>query len=288
MSLQETLEETKKQLAAALDNEQETKEEVNDEVTEDSETGATDAESAEEAVKESDKEEAKKEEVKAEKKEDAKEPTDDAGWARLRREKAAAEKRAQEAEEKLQKKAEPNEEKENPLDNELLDLIKRNRVEKAEKEFISLEGTFAAATPDYHDVSNGYKEALYHSLRIQNPRKGHGELLDMTKNALLHKAGEYASKGLDPILEMYEEARSLGFKKVEKQVKEEVETKEEKKRPDLDNVARNKARNAGMAAAQGAKQGGGQITAEAASTMTTQEWSKIPQAERMRIIKSIN
>lgn len=288
MSLLETLEETKKQLEAL---EGKAVEEGNDDAVVESDTEESKDEN-EEADGDSEssgntetKEEAKKEEPKVEAKKE--EPIDDAGYARLRREKAAAEKRAKEAEEKLNKKVNPEAEEENPLNREVLDLIQQNRVQKAEREFIVLESDFASKTPDYHDVSNGYKEALYQSLRIQNPRKSHPELLELTKNTLLMKAGDYAARGFDPIEEMYQEARSLGFKKVEKQAAEAVEEKEEPKKASLDAIARNKARNAGMAAAQGNKGGGGQLTAESLAGMSTAEFMKIPKAERDRALKAL-
>jgi len=87
-------------------------------------------------------------------------------------------------------------------------------------------------------------------------------------------------KGLDPIEEMYHEAKELGYSAPPKAVEQE-EKKEIK--PDLDKIAANRARNAGTAAAKGTGTSG-QLTGSTAATLTAKEWAALPKAEKDRIL----
>lgn len=231
------------------------------------------------------KEEAKdppKEEAKDETKDEPKpeEKLEDKDYARIRRENAALKKKL---EEKQAPKEEASEDNQEAINRVLVDVIQTVQEQKAEREFANLETSFAENNADYHDVSNQYKVALYQSLRLQNPRESHASLLEKTKKSLLIKAGTYMSEGLDPIQEMYEEAKSLGFKATPKQ-EEKEEVKEEKEiKPDMAKVAANRARNAGTVGAKGAG-GNGTMTRAAAADMPVHEWAKLPAAEKKRLL----
>lgn len=240
------------------------------------------AEEPQEEVKEEVKEEPKAEEkpeVKVEEKKEEEEKPDAAAFARMRRELNALKKQ------KTEKKEEVAEDPQKQVNDALVEVIQTVREQKAEKEFAILESSFASQTPDYNDVSNQYKAALYNSLRLQNPRKSHAELLDMTKQSLLIKAGGYVNDGLDPIQEMYEEAKMLGFKVLPKeQPKEEAKEEEPKElKPDPAKLAANRARNAGTAGAKGAG-GEGQITRAAAAELSVKDWMKLPASEKARLL----
>jgi hypothetical protein len=278
MSLEAEIEETKKLLAEAQAKE--------GEEFEDEEQTAVE-ETEEEAVEEP---EAKVEEpVKEEVKEEPKEQLDDSGYARLRREKAAAEKLAREKEQELADlraqlaaKQEPAQEVEAPqLPPELQSIIEKERYNQAGREFNAYEDQFRRKTPDYDDVSNAYKQALAQSIKIQNPRISVDELIEKTNETLLKKAGSYLRAGFDPIEEMYHEAKELGFKAIPKEAPKEEPAKDLK--PDLAKVAANKARNAGTAGAKGAGERG-QITLAAAADMNVMEWANLPAAEKKRIL----
>ncbi len=275
MTLEEEIEETKKLLADAQAKEGEEFED---------EEQTAEEETEEEAVEEP---EAKVEEpVKEEPKE---EKLDDSGYARLRREKAAAEKLAREKEQELADlraqlaaKQEPTQEVETPqLPPELQSIIEKERYNQAGREFNAYEEQFRRKAPDYDDVSNAYKQALAQSIKIQNPRISVDELIEKTNEVLLKKAGSYLRAGFDPIEEMYYEAKELGFKAIPKEVAKEEPEKELK--PDLAKVAANKARNAGTTGAKGAGERG-QLTLAAAAEMPAMEWARLPAAEKKRIL----
>lgn len=294
MSLQDIIDETKAKIEeinvaeekkedspepereAEKDPEKEPEEENNEAEDQEADEKQDDAEAEGDPEEKEAKEEAKKDE----------EPLDDKGFARLRREKAALEKKLKDAEAKI---ANPDgEEKEadasTGMNEEFLDIIQERRIEKATREFAVLEEDFKKNVSDFDDISNGYKAALYQSLRLQNPRRSHVELLEDTKNVLLNKAGMYIKQGLDPIQEMYEEAKSLGFKAISKEEAKDDEGNEDPEiKPDLDKIAKNKKKNAGMVGGKGAG-AGGQLTRESAADMTSGEWMRLPAAEKKRIL----
>jgi len=220
-----------------------------------------------------------KEEVKEEPKEEAKEEKPDASaFARMRRELAAAKKEAEELKQKLSKPVEEPEDNYDPAVAELQAIFEERQIAKATEEFVILEENFKQSVPDYEDVSNAYRAAIYQSLKIQSPYKSHTELLRDTKTTLLKKAGTFVNQGLDPILELYEEAKSLGIRPQAK-----APVVEEAKKPSLDTIAKNKSRNSGMMGA-GGDGTGGQLTAETASGLTVSEWSKLPANEKRRLM----
>lgn len=265
MGLQEVQEEIKEELAKL---EGADKEEVVQEETKIIEEAPVEEVIAEEeTVEESDEEE--------------KEPElDSTGYARLRRELAAEKKLRAEAEARNN----PSEQsveiaQDDHVNSEIADIINDRKYQKASEEFASLEEGFKSNVPDYDAISNGYKTALYQSIRVQNPEKSHSELLRETRDTMLRKAGTYVNKGLDPIQELYEEAKALGIKPIAS----EQEEKEEIVKPDLKNIAKNKAKNAGTIGAPGSGTGG-QLTQEGAASLTTAEWSKLSAAEKTRLM----
>lgn len=263
MGLQDTLEELRNKAA----NEPEI-EETEEEIEEAEETEEEDPVEQEEKIEEVSKEEEK---------------PDNVGHARLRRDKAAAEKRVKELEERVAaiQNPQPIENTESPqISPEMVEIIQNHRISQAEREFQMLEGNFRATVDNYDAVADQYQHALAHSIRIQNPRLSPIELANTVKQTILMKASQFANKGYDPVEELYNEALELGFTGQ----KAESQNTVEEKRPDLNKVAANRQRNAGMAGAKG-RGTNPNITRQSAATMTSAEWSKIPSAERQRIMR---
>lgn len=273
--LEDTIEELKKEIA-----EQEKKE-----------SGEVETEEAQEVKPEEPvKEEEKKEE------EPKKEELDNSGYARLRREAAAAQKKADfettkrlEAETRLAALENPQTETEEirrPFDPEIEEVRQSLRMTKAEREFQSLEQKFRSKTPEYDAVSSEYAMAMAQSIRIQNPRLSPADIGERTKESILIKAANYMKEGFDPIEELFHEAKELGFtgKSLKKEeVKEEkAEVVEEEIKPDMKKLAANRAKSTGMAASGGKSEG--QLTQLAASELTAQEWMKLPASEKKRLM----
>lgn len=215
-------------------------------------------------------------------------------YQRIRREKAAAEKRAEAAEAELAREREskraevPLEElpAEAPIDPELEEVKQTLRMSKAEREFQSLEQKFRAKEPEYDAISAEYAVALAQSIRLQNPRMSGNEIVEKTKETLLMKAAKYARDGFDPIEEMFHEAKDLGFTgkslKREEPKKEEVEEKEVQIKPDLAKVAENRARSTNMTAGRGMEEA--QVTLRTAADYSPAEWMKVSPADKRRIL----
>jgi|TARA_B110000503_G_scaffold84881_1_gene129155 hypothetical protein len=246
----------------------------------------------EEIVEDVEPEEEKKEpekEPEKPKEEEKKEELDNAGYARLRRE-AAAERRAKEQLQqeldalRAEKKEEVEEPQYQPLPPEVQRAVEDSTLNRAEKEFSILEQKVKQAHPEYSAVATEYAQALYQSIRIQNPRKTDVELQDMTKRTILLKAGEFARQGYEnPVEEMYHEARELGYTGKSLQKAPEKEAEEEKIAPDYKKVAENRKRSAGMAATNGRSQA--QLTQQSAlETMTVEEYAKLSVAEKRRLM----
>ncbi len=266
--LNEELEKMKAELAA-----QEGKE--NEEVKLEEPEEEVDEEEAE--VKEEPKEE---EEVKEEKKPEI----DDAGYARLRREAAAEKRRAESAEKELaelRKAKEPEEViTETPLHPEMQTVLDDHRMNRAEREFAMFESKVKQQHPEYGAIATEYANAMAQSFRIQNPRKTDIEINDMTKRAILIKAGEFARAGYEnPVEEMYHEAKELGFtgKSLLKQEAKEVELQ-----PDMKKVSENRKRSSGMAATNGRQEG--LMTLTSAADLTSAEWARLPKADKQRLL----
>lgn len=267
--LQDELKRMKEELA-----EKEKQEKVEELKVEEPEQPEEEVEEPEEEIKEE-----VKEEVKEEKKE---EKLDDAGYARLRREAAAEKRRAEQAIKELEelKAAKAEKPVEQPIITpELQPLVEDHRLRSAEREFLVYENKVKQAHPEYNAVTAEYAAAMYQSFKIQNPRKTDFELNEMTKRAILMRAGEYAKAGYEnPVEEMYYEAKELGF--TGKSFKQEP--KEERLQPDMAKVAENRKRSTGMTANNGVKEG--QMTLAMAATLPAGEWARLPKAEKQRLL----
>jgi hypothetical protein len=248
----------------------------------------------EEAASEPEEEAPKEEEKAPEQPEEKPEaPLDDAGYAKLRREKAAAQKLAEkEAAEKaeLQRQLDellraPREEMEQPpIAPEIAELLKERTISRAEREFLAFEAEFKATTKDYDAVATEYAQKVMDGIHILNPRMPRAELVERTKLTILEKAGEFALQGFHPIEEMYHLAKEMGctgksFQQAAEQPKEEPKPEP---KPDMAKVAANRARSAGMAGGGGESRG--QMTKQAAADLSPAEWAKLPADEKKRLL----
>jgi len=228
-------------------------------------------------------------EVKEEPKPEVKEELDDAGHARLRRERAAEKKRADELEAENQRLRNPPKEDDGEEVNPIIAKVyNRIQYEEAGREFASREEQFKQNAPaDFEDVANQYKAAVYHKIRIDNPDLSHADLLEATNKDLLMKASNYLNEGFNPIEEMYHAAKKLGFKAIPKEEpKPEPEEKKDLK-PDLSKVAANRARNAGTAGAAASGSGGGQLTAAVAADMPAKDWAKLSPEQKKAVFNTL-
>lgn len=282
MSLLKENEEMKAQLAEALEAEKE-EEEQEESAEESVEREADDAEEApvekktEEAAEQK-TEEPKKEEVKEEKQ-------DDSAFARLRREAAANKRKADELERENSELKKPKEEvfieETSTMTPELAEVVRDYQMNRAEREFQSYESQAKNKLPDYEGVTRGYAEALFGSIKIQNPRMSNLEIAEKTKETLLKKAGSFLNQGFEnPAEELYHEAKELGFKAAasrepEKEAKPEL-------RPDMNKVAENRKRSAGMTGVAGREDG--LVSKTAAAKMSPMEWKELPREERLRLM----
>lgn len=287
MGLKEEIEKIKGEIGVAEKTEQEAPEEVVEETFEPEE-------------KPEEKVEEKPEEPKEEPKKDepVEEKQDNAAMAKMRRTAAAAEKRAQdaearrvEAEAKLAALHAPTEEveatPEAPVNPEIEELIHKQRMSKAESEFETFEEKVKAVDPEYADISKEYSLALAQSIRLQNPRMSAKDIAEKTKLTIMEKAANYMKEGFEnPVLELFHEAKELGFTGASMKKKEEpvAEIKEEPK-PDMKKLAANRAKSSGMTSTGGKSEG--QMTkAYAATELTNDEWMRLPKAEKQRILAS--
>lgn len=267
MSLLKSIEEDKKLLSE--ENEAEEKEAKEKEETVEEPT-----------VENEEKEDSEpKEEVKEEEKEGPKEDASSAAFAKMRRDLAAANKKQRELEDALKEKEQPEEKQEHP-EQEILQLLNEKRARDAERALVAMEESFKKNVPDYEDVANQYKTDIFKAIKIQNPRASHQDCLEMTRQEILLRSSRYFNQGLDPIQELYEDAKSLGYKSVPKEDKKEEKSE---KKYNLDTVAKNKARSAGTAAASG--RSGAALTGAAALDMPLSEFSKISPDELAKIEK---
>lgn len=293
--LTEAIEELKKDIAEA-----EKRESGEAEQPEKEEEEKAPEKEADEPAKEAEPE--KKEEAKPaeEKKEDApaaEEKLDNAGYARLRRETAAAVRRAEEAETKRVAAETRLAELQNPVteeeghapavaDPEMDEVRQKLRRDKAMTEFQTLEQKYLSRNPEYADVSKEYGIALAQSIRLQNPRMSQSEIAEKTIEAILVKAGNFMKNGYDPIEEMHHEAKDLGFTgkalKREEPAKETEDKGEEEIRPDMKKLAANRAKSTGMTGSTGKSEG--QLTKAAAADLSVGEWAKLPAAEKRRLL----
>lgn len=264
MSLQQEIEDTKKQLEEALKAESEVPPEIEEEVKEEPA-----------AVEEPAKPEPEPAKVEEEK-------PDDSAFARLRRESAANKRRAEEAEERLAAKEKPAEvEVETPEVPPLLtNMIKDYQNGLAEREFKSFESQIS--DPNYAAVTAEYANAMSAAIKMQNPRKSTAEIAEITKQTIIGKAAEFARAGYaNPVEELFHEAKELGF--TGKSMQREPEAKPEPK-PDMAKVAENRRRNAGTASANGESKQGLTRRAIADNGISSAEWAKLPIEERKALM----
>lgn len=219
------------------------------------------------------------------------EKLDDSGYARLRREARAAEKKAEALQEEITalKKKPESEEVVEPVytpDPEIEEIKKEHLMGKAEREFEDLEREFKAKTADYEGVSTEFARALAGAIKVQNPRMTLSQVAEETKKALLTKASNFARDGFDPVEELYHEAKSLGFTGDSLKKKEDPspEAEVDEIKPDMAKVAANRKKSAGMAATGGKSEG--VITKAAAADYSPKEWMALPKAEKARLLKA--
>lgn len=284
MGLNETMKELKEKIAEAEEKE---KEQPAVEENLEAEVPAEDEENPE-------AEDVKEEEVKEEEKPEEELSASDHRKRRrenkLQRDKEALENKVRELEERLLASKDTKETADKPevqtieLPEEVIELTEERKYLKAGQEFTQMEQDFKKSAPeDFDDVSLQYKAALYHGNRARHPRLSHDQLLEMTNKELLQRAGAYLRDGYDPIEELYQDAKAMGFKRMPKQEAEQAVEEKEDIKPDMNKVAANRARNAGMAAAKG-NAGNPRLTRETAAAMSVAEWSKLPKAEKDRLL----
>lgn len=210
-------------------------------------------------------------------KEEAKEPTN-SDWARMRMENADMRRKLRELETKVvvTEEAETTQTTVPPI---LEEMVKDYQLNLAGREFNELEDRFRRTAPDYDDVTNAYKNDLFRSIKIQNPRMTDDQVLKETNTRLLTQASVYMRAGLDPIQEMYTDVKNLGYQQRPKA--EEVVEKVIK--PDLAKIAENKARNAGTVGAKG-RGGAADLTLSVAASMPPSEWAKLPKEQKAKLL----
>lgn len=277
MSLEQEIEDLKKQIAEA-----ESEPEVVEESEKDEE-GLVDGDSVEDAARE----EPEKTEEKVEEpvKEEAKaEDLDASGYARLRRDKKAledkAERLARELEElKSAPKAEAKEEEKLPP--VMREIVEDHTRIRAQEELTTFAAEAMAKHPDYAEVVAPYVKSVEASIRLLNPGKSSVEVSKLTEKHMLEMAGSYLNQGYsNPAEEIFLRAKEMGFR-AQKEEKKETEVKVEPK-PDMAKLAANRARSAGTAAAGGESKG--QLTKQAAADLTVQEWQNLNPEEKRRLL----
>lgn len=266
--LEENIENLKKQLAEQ--EEQEKPEEGDDDGVQEGEESETEEVEDEEKPEEDPQEEEK---------------PDASAFARMRREKRAAERAKAAADEEKEAllrqieelKSGKYEKQVEPQDNQMNDIIRSHTMQQAQQEFANYEAEFRKVEPNYDAVSKQYMQALLQSIKVQNPRASDAQVFEMYKETVLSKAGAYVREGLDPVEELYNEALDLGFS-AQKEVKKDA-------KPDMSKVARNRGRSASMAGTSA--EGKGKLTPFAAADMSADEWSKLPDSEKQEVFAQL-
>lgn len=217
------------------------------------------------------------------KEEDVPEKPDNEAFRKMRRELAAANKRADEAEARAREhtKKEAEELEQVTTDPELEEIREERKYIKAERAFEQYENDFKKREPGYSDVAAEYSGALARAVKLQNPRMPDSQVIEETKKLILKKAAVFLNDGFDPIEELYHEAKGLGFTG-ESMRKKEVIKEEKEIKPDLKKVASNRARSAGMAATGGHTER--QMTVASAAELSPLEWSKLSKNEKARLL----
>lgn len=220
------------------------------------------------------------------------EPKPDASaYAKMRIEKAQAEAKARDAEEKLkayeerlsrlEKASQPEEEPEEKvtveLPPEVQKLVYEQKKQAAKEHFGQYEREFIGSgeVPDYEPVIQGYAVAMYKSLSLTNPNLSLAEIDALTEQKILEEASMYHNARLNPAEEMYKRAKSLGIQAPKEEPKEDF------RKPNLDRVAENKKRSSGMASAGSSSSD--VTTLQAAVDMPLGQFAAISPAELRRL-----
>lgn len=310
MSLQEALEELRQQQKEAIEREEKEakpEDEVADEVVEEQEP---EAEGATEEKVEEKAEEKPAEEAKAEPEKTAKTSEDYFKEREAKRQAKLAEQQQQKPVEQPQTKT-VNDPEPNPADDpeahtawklrqteqrveQLTEVVskvvrgeqQRETLARAEQEFSNYEAGVRTQYSDFKDVSNHYVNVLAAGIKALYPDITPDKLGEAVKMRVMQRAGEFQRLGYEnPVEAMYHECKAkFGYTPPVAKTDDHESTEEKQVKPDMKKVAENRARNAGTAGAAG-RGSGGQVTRKALGDMTTEEYMKIPYAERVKIIK---
>lgn len=238
-----------------------------------------------------------------EKEEPTKAQKDDT-FARLRLEKAAEKRRADELQAELDKANQPEsteepDEEEDPdahmkweLDEtrkqvkELSDWkdqqeqtrqneeVRHNAIEQ----FTSYEDNYKANVSDYNAVTSYGVQQIANSISRLRPDLKGVELGKVVQNQVLRMAGQAESQGLDPAEHFYTQSKEWGYKEPAK------EEKEEKPKPDLKSIAKNKKKSPSSLSA-GGDSGKPVIDKEAFATMKFSELARLSPQELRELDK---
>lgn len=292
MSLLEEIEKMESELATRKNNQQEAVnvEDSVDPINEEDEKEEKESEDNQPA-QESQKDEESKPVEDLEKKVESEPPLDKTGAYRLRREKDAEKKRADELQRKLEELIAEKEkqqtfnqqEEQIDLPPEFQEIAQEHKYQRAVREFTILENQVRNSYPEYDKISAEYRQAMYHSIKIQNPRRSEVEISEMTSRAILNRAAEFARAGYaNPVEELMHEAQSLGYDGSSFRRMQEQPKTQERLQPDLRKLAENRKRSAGLAASNGRQQG--MMTRQAAAELTSEEWARLPNSEKARLL----
>lgn len=214
------------------------------------------------------------------------EPEPDANaYQRMRREKAASDKRARELEEEVTRLKTKPEESFVPTAPEPAAIpeamVRDWQKDKAKEEFRGLGSEFQSRNPDYGDVMSHYLQGVAQSIKTLNPRMSAEEIATATEKEVLTKASKYARDGFNAAEEIYHDAKGAGFRKKAPPPLPEAEPEKEIK-PDLSKVAENRSRSTNMTAGRGREEA--QVTLRTAADYSPAEWMKVSPADKRRIL----
>lgn len=203
-------------------------------------------------------------------------------FARLRREKAEAERKARESEERirqLEEGAEIEQKEEVNEDAVLLQELKEKKEYEATRDgFLQIEANTKAGLDNYEEVSAHYANTIAQGIYALNPNLTEQQLKKAVEKKILDDADALYRQGFNPVEEMYHMAKEKYGYKPKSAAKEEI-------KPDLDKIAENRKRNAGTAAAQKSSQKA-ELTQQTAADMSVADWAKLPAAEKRRLMGS--
>jgi hypothetical protein len=149
----------------------------------------------------------------------------------------------------------------------------------------AFENEVAAQYPDYADARSDFILTQAKAILQENPSISREDLIKEVEMKGLYLAAKLKKQGYDnPALGIYEHIKAAGWKPQPRQT-EQAEPVEERK-PDLNKIAQNRARNAGMVGGSGSG-GGGELTKRSVQDMTNEEWSKLPIAQKEKIMRGM-